>query len=121
MTMKSVGSAALKLVEGVRRQFNTKYATCVKVSTDASLREMIPAGALVMLTSLIAGTFFGLETLTGFLVDSLVSIIALLRTRRLLWINFQSFSLGVLFDWSQAWGFTSSPSVGEFLVSLAVD
>ena len=92
--MKSVGSAALELVEVVRGQLNTKYATCVKVSTDASLREMIPPGALVMLTSLIAGTFFGLETLTGFLVDSLVSIIALLRTRRLLRINFQSFSLG---------------------------
>ncbi len=28
---------------------------------------------------------------------------------------------GVLFDWSRAWGFTSSPSVGEFLVSLAFD
>uniref|UniRef100_A0A2N9I8L3 Rx N-terminal domain-containing protein n=1 Tax=Fagus sylvatica TaxID=28930 RepID=A0A2N9I8L3_FAGSY len=26
-----------------------------------------------------------------------------------------------LFDWSRAWGFTSSPSVGEFLVSLAFD
>lgn len=53
MTMKSVGSAALKMVEEVRRQFNTipglmegrakpDYATCVKISTDASLREMIP-------------------------------------------------------------------------------
>ena len=28
---------------------------------------------------------------------------------------------GFLFDWSRAWGFTSSPSVGEFLISLAVD
>jgi hypothetical protein len=28
---------------------------------------------------------------------------------------------GVLYDWSQAWGFTSSPSVGEFLASLAFD
>jgi hypothetical protein len=28
---------------------------------------------------------------------------------------------GVLFDWSRAWGFTSSPFVGEFLVSLAFD
>lgn len=47
MTMKSVGSAALKMVE-VRRQFNSfpgliegiakpDYATCVKISTDASL------------------------------------------------------------------------------------
>ncbi|KAL0342132.1 UNVERIFIED_CONTAM: Pyrophosphate-energized vacuolar membrane proton pump [Sesamum calycinum] len=64
MTMKSVGSAALKMVEEVRRQFNTipglmeghakpDYATCVKISTDASIKEMIPPGALVMLTPLI--------------------------------------------------------------------
>lgn len=84
MTMKSVGSAALKMVEEVRRQFNTipglmegtgkpDYATCVKISTDASLKEMIPPGALVMLTPLIAGTFFGVETLAGVLAGSLVS------------------------------------------------
>ena len=84
MTMKSVGSAALKMVEEVRRQFNTipglmegrakpDYATCVKISTDASLREMIPPGALVMLTPLIAGTLFGVETLAGVLAGSLVS------------------------------------------------
>nr|CAD1825802.1 unnamed protein product [Ananas comosus var. bracteatus] len=57
MTMKSVGSAALKMVEEVRRQFNSipgliegtakpDYATCVKISTDASIKEMIPPGAL---------------------------------------------------------------------------
>ncbi|KAG5244724.1 inorganic pyrophosphatase family protein [Salix suchowensis] len=79
MTMKSVGSAALKMVEEVRRQFNTipglmegrakpDYANCVKISTDASLREMIPPGALVMLTPLIAGTLFGVETLLVFLL-----------------------------------------------------
>ncbi|XP_075091783.1 pyrophosphate-energized vacuolar membrane proton pump 1-like [Nicotiana tabacum] len=58
MTMKSVGSAALKMVEEVRRQFNTipglmeghakpDYATCVKISTDASIKEMIPPGMIV--------------------------------------------------------------------------
>ncbi|GFZ04060.1 inorganic H pyrophosphatase family protein [Actinidia rufa] len=84
MTMKSVGSAALKMVEEVRRQFNTipglmegtakpDYATCVKISTDASIKEMIPPGALVMLTPLIVGTFFGVETLSGVLAGSLVS------------------------------------------------
>ncbi|GJU60104.1 pyrophosphate-energized vacuolar membrane proton pump 1, partial [Tanacetum coccineum] len=47
MTMKSVGCAALKMVEEVRRQFNTipgfmedltkpDYTTCVKISTDAT-------------------------------------------------------------------------------------
>lgn len=87
MTIKSVGSAALKMVEEVHRQFNTipgllmdgtarpDYATCVKISTDASMKEMIPsgAGALVMLTPLIVGIFFGVETLSGVLAGSLVS------------------------------------------------
>ncbi|KAG4111634.1 hypothetical protein ERO13_D13G115033v2, partial [Gossypium hirsutum] len=84
MTMKSVGSAALKMVEEVCRQFNSipglmegtakpEYANCVKISTDASLREMIPPGALVMLTPLIVGTFLGVETLAGVLAGSLVS------------------------------------------------
>ncbi|KAM7268227.1 hypothetical protein ACFE04_010393 [Oxalis oulophora] len=84
MTMKSVGSAALKMVEEVRRQFNTipglmegtakpDYATCVKISTDASIKEMIPPGALVMLTPLIVGILFGVDTLSGVLAGSLVS------------------------------------------------
>ncbi|KHN15033.1 Pyrophosphate-energized vacuolar membrane proton pump [Glycine soja] len=84
MTMKSVGSAALKMVEEVRRQFNTipglmegtakpDYATCVKISTDASIKEMIPPGALVMLTPLVVGILFGVETLSGVLAGSLVS------------------------------------------------
>jgi inorganic pyrophosphatase len=84
MTMKSVGSAALKMVEEVRRQFNTMpglmegqtkpdYANCVKISTDASLREMIPPGALVMLSPLVAGIIFGVETLAGLLAGALVS------------------------------------------------
>nr|CAB3467233.1 unnamed protein product [Digitaria exilis] len=84
MTMKSVGSAALKMVEEVRNQFKNipglmegtgkpDYATCVKISTDASIKEMIPPGALVMLTPLIVGTLFGVETLSGVLAGALVS------------------------------------------------
>jgi hypothetical protein len=72
------------MVEEVRRQFNTipglmegtakpDYATCVKISTDASIKEMIPPGALVMLTPLIVGTLFGVETLSGVLAGALVS------------------------------------------------
>ncbi|RYR04352.1 hypothetical protein Ahy_B06g084054 [Arachis hypogaea] len=84
MTMKSVVSDALKMVEEVCRQFNTipglmegtakpDYATCVKISIDASIKEMIPPGALVMLTPPIVGIFFGVETLSGVLAGSLVS------------------------------------------------
>ncbi|KAI4301705.1 hypothetical protein L6164_034956 [Bauhinia variegata] len=80
MTMKCVGSAALKMVEEVRPQFNSipgltegrakpDYANCVKISTNASLKEMVPPGALVMLSPFVAGTFFGVETLAGALVS----------------------------------------------------
>ncbi|KAE8691350.1 Pyrophosphate-energized vacuolar membrane proton pump [Hibiscus syriacus] len=83
-TVDSVGSAASKMVEEVRRQFNTipglmegttkpDYATCVKISTEASIKEMIPPGALVMLTPLVVGIFFGVETLSGVLGGSLIS------------------------------------------------
>ncbi|KAL6897948.1 hypothetical protein ACP4OV_006907 [Aristida adscensionis] len=86
MTMRSVGSAALRMVEEVRRQFDTipglaegragaapDYATCVRISTDASLRKMMAPGALVMLSPLVAGTLFGVETLAGLLAGALVS------------------------------------------------
>ncbi|WIA41962.1 hypothetical protein OEZ86_009266 [Tetradesmus obliquus] len=84
MTMKSVGKAALAMVEEVRRQFNTinglmegtarpDYSRCVKISTDSSLREMIPPGALVMLSPIIAGALFGTRTLAGMLAGGLVS------------------------------------------------
>ncbi|KAK8698045.1 hypothetical protein V6N13_114177 [Hibiscus sabdariffa] len=82
MTMKSVGRTTLKMVEEIRQEFNTiprlmegrakpDYKNCVKISTDASLREMIPPGALVMLTPLIVGTLF--ETLASVLAGSLIS------------------------------------------------
>ncbi|CAN6336368.1 unnamed protein product [Urochloa humidicola] len=84
MTMRSVGSAALRMVEEVRRQFDTipglaeglaspDYATCVRISTDASLREMVAPGALVMLSPLVVGTLLGVEALAGLLAGALVS------------------------------------------------
>jgi Na+/H+-translocating membrane pyrophosphatase len=84
MTMKSVGKAALRMVEEVRRQFQTisglmdgtatpDYKRCVAISTSASLTEMIAPGALVMLTPIIVGTFFGTRALAGVLAGGLVS------------------------------------------------
>ncbi|KAK9845522.1 hypothetical protein WJX81_008507 [Elliptochloris bilobata] len=84
MTMKSVGKAALAMVEEVRRQFNTitglmegtarpDYVRCVEISTQASLSEMIPPGALVMLTPVVVGILFGTRTLAGLLAGALVS------------------------------------------------
>eukprot|EP01024_Parvocaulis_polyphysoides_P061481 TRINITY_DN6811_c0_g1_i7.p1 TRINITY_DN6811_c0_g1~~TRINITY_DN6811_c0_g1_i7.p1 ORF type:complete len:762 (-),score=165.71 TRINITY_DN6811_c0_g1_i7:308-2593(-) len=84
MTMKSVGKAALAMVEEVRRQFREipglmegtnkpDYKKCVEISTQASLREMVPPGILVMGTPLIMGILFGTHTLAGVLAGALVS------------------------------------------------
>jgi Na+/H+-translocating membrane pyrophosphatase len=80
--MKSVGVAALAMVEEVRRQFRempgilegtTKpdYKRCVEISTAASLNEMLAPGALVLFTPLITGILFGTKTLVRPLVARL--------------------------------------------------
>jgi len=90
MTMKSVGSAAMLMVMEVQRQYkenpdllneNTTqrpdYEKCVAISTQASLREMIAPGALVILTPLITGTFFGVFAVYGLLTGSLLTAVML--------------------------------------------
>lgn len=60
MTMKSVGKAALQMVKEIRTQLRENpeirtgeakpdYEKCIKISTDSSLLEMLPPGALVLL------------------------------------------------------------------------
>jgi H+-translocating diphosphatase len=86
MTMKSVGEAAMEMVLEVERQFNERpellnptttirpdYDRCVAISTRSALREMIAPGALVLLSPLIAGTFFGVNAVFGLLTGSLLS------------------------------------------------
>ncbi len=83
MTMKSVGKAAFDMIEEVRRQFRTipgimegtgkpDYAKCVDISTQASIREMIAPGLLVILTPLLVGFLFGTQMLAGLLIGALV-------------------------------------------------
>jgi len=84
MTMKSVGIAAREMVNEVRDQFRRipglmdgtgkpDYKRCVEISTNASLREMIAPGALVIMSPIITGFFFGVHALTGLLAGGLVS------------------------------------------------
>jgi len=49
------------------------YDACIKISTEASLREMIAPGALVMLAPLLTGTFFGVYAVYGLLTGGLLS------------------------------------------------
>merc|ERR1712226_941096 len=81
MTMTSVGYAAQDMVEECRRQFKDilagnaqpDYDRCIKISTEASLKEMIAPGLLVMLSPLVAGVLFGKNCTAGLLTGALVS------------------------------------------------
>lgn len=84
LTMKSVGQAALGMIEEVRRQIRTNpgilngsalpdYEECIKISTQASLREMIMPGLLVTVTPFLLGFVFGPKALLGFLPGAIVS------------------------------------------------
>lgn len=66
LAMKSVGSAAMDMVQEVRRQFREipgimegtgkpEYGKCVEISTKAALREMMLPGALTIVTPILIG------------------------------------------------------------------
>jgi len=49
------------------------YEACVSISTRAALTEMIAPGALVLLSPLVVGTFFGVFAVYGLLTGALLS------------------------------------------------
>ncbi|MBA0842374.1 hypothetical protein Goarm_002201 [Gossypium armourianum] len=58
-------SSAIQYNPGTKGKAKPDYTYCVKISTDASLCEIIQPGALVMLNPLTVGTLFGVETLAS--------------------------------------------------------
>jgi len=85
-TMKSVGKAANDMVKECLEQFPKimgpeamvpDYEKCIRISTEASLREMIAPGALVILSPIIAGLVLGKKTCAGLLSGALVSSVQL--------------------------------------------
>merc|ERR1712118_642095 len=91
-TMKSVGDAAQALFDECMKQFphimskgrpgqpekkEPDYTACIMIATEASLREMLAPGALVILTPLIAGLGFGKNACAGMLSGALVSSVQL--------------------------------------------
>jgi len=90
LTMKSVGSAAMEMVMEVQRQFDEKphlldenpterpdYDACIAISTQASLKEMVAPGAMVIFTPLLTGILFGVTAVSGLLVGALVAAVQL--------------------------------------------
>lgn len=81
-TMRAVGRAAFGMIEEVRRQFREipglmagtgkpEYGRCVFISTQSALKEMIAPGLLVLLSPLVFGILFGVESLAGLLAGAL--------------------------------------------------
>merc|ERR1712084_120026 len=53
------------------------YEKCIRISTEASLKEMLAPGALVILSPLVAGLGFGKNATAGLLSGALVSAVQL--------------------------------------------
>jgi len=88
MTMKSVGKAAMKMVEEIRRQFREipglmegtgkpDPATCVDIATKAALAEMILPGMTAVLAPIITGYLLGPSGLGGMLAGATVTGVTL--------------------------------------------
>ncbi|MDO4554307.1 MAG: sodium-translocating pyrophosphatase [Lachnospiraceae bacterium] len=84
LTMDSVSKAAYKMIEEVRRQFRTipgilegtgkpDYTSCVAISTQAALKEMMLPGILAVAAPLIIGILLGPAALGGLLAGALVT------------------------------------------------
>ncbi|EHQ37012.1 sodium-translocating pyrophosphatase [Methanoplanus limicola] len=84
MTMMAVGRAAYQIVIEVRRQFkeisglmegkaDPDYETCIAISTNSALKEMIAPGVLAIAAPLVVGYILGPGALGGLLAGSLVS------------------------------------------------
>ncbi|WP_378185596.1 sodium-translocating pyrophosphatase [Aquimarina sp. W85] len=84
LAMKSVGKAAMEMVQEVRRQFREipgilegtgtpEYAKCVAISTKAALKEMILPGLITIITPILVGAIFGAEPLGGYMAGVCVS------------------------------------------------
>ncbi|MBE5956133.1 MAG: sodium-translocating pyrophosphatase [Lachnospiraceae bacterium] len=84
LTMDSVSKAAYKMIEEVRRQFRTipgilegtgkpDYTSCVAISTQAALKEMLVPGVLAVIAPLAIGLILGTAALGGLLAGSLVT------------------------------------------------
>ena len=84
LTISSVGKAANKMVEEIRRQFREipglmegtgkpDSARCVDISTKAALREMILPGLIAVFFPIVVGFVLGKESLGGLLAGSLLA------------------------------------------------
>lgn len=86
MLMLGVDKNAQKMVQEIRRQFReiaglkegkegvkADYDTCINIATEGALQELIPAGLLAILATVLVGFIGGPLAVGGFLLGNIVS------------------------------------------------
>ena len=82
--IEAVGKAAFKIVEEVRRQFREipglregkakpRYDVAVDIATKAGIKGMIIPGLVGIVSPIVVGVLFGVETLAAFLLSATVT------------------------------------------------
>ena len=84
ITMEAVSKAAYKMIEEVRRQFKSDkgilegtsrpdYKSCVGISTQAALKEMLLPGIIAIVVPIVVGILLGPDALGGLLAGALAT------------------------------------------------
>jgi K(+)-stimulated pyrophosphate-energized sodium pump len=90
MLMLGVGRNAERMIAEIRRQFREipglregkpgvkpDYARCVDIATVGAIRELLPASAFAIISTLLVGFIGGIEALGGYLAGAILSSLLL--------------------------------------------
>ncbi len=84
MLMLGVNRNAQRMVEEIHHQFNTieglkegkvdpEYNRCIEIATNGAIRELIPAGLVAIVSTIVVGFVGGVGAIGGFLVGNILS------------------------------------------------
>ncbi|MBQ5926431.1 MAG: sodium/proton-translocating pyrophosphatase [Clostridia bacterium] len=84
MLILGVDRNAQRMVKEIHRQFNDipgvregtakpEYGECINIATSGSLRELIPAGLMAIITTIVVGFIGGPKAIGGFLLGNIVT------------------------------------------------
>ena len=105
MLMMGVNRNSQLMVKEIHRQFNSipglregtakpDYARCIDISTVGAIRELIPAGLMAIVATLVVGFIGGVQAIGGFLTGNIISglLLALIMSNAGgLWDNAKKF------------------------------
>ena len=84
MLMLGVDKNAQRMVAEIHRQFREikglregkgepNYRRCIEIAADGAIRELIPAGAVAIISTIAVGIVGGVSAIAGFLVGNIIS------------------------------------------------